>query len=312
LVCPIDEYDRSKTINGIPREEALGIPDSSLRVISHCQMGDDWEFGFIDHPDHPENFLVSHSTNIMVQTASLHILSLATDGRMTPERFWNLAIRQRYSMSGDHYGLDGINYGEIPDAWDEDPLLVPGLSLEAIVKLESLGDVELVKKAIIDDGKFWVWMRPDSFPLNPTPLDDFAVPTILEPPSTSTPLSKIEQLPVKVLFQISTLLPLPSLLKFLSTSRHLRCMHLCFEPDRDALALKWIQTTGTWYLPVPQDKPSSDGRDAVIGWAYLRRCLQNGSMRNRRRIWEVAEQIEYLTNKTEMTKPTPWGLPWDD
>jgi hypothetical protein len=38
---------------------------------------------------------------------------------------------------------------------------VPGLSLDEIIKLESLGDVELVKKAIIDDGKFWIWMRPD-------------------------------------------------------------------------------------------------------------------------------------------------------
>ena len=124
-------------------------------------MGDDWDFGFIDHQDHPGNFLVSYGTNIMVQTASLHILSLATARRMTPERVWRLAIRQRYSMSRDHYGLDGIDYGEIHHAWDEDPLLVPGLSPDAIVKLESLGDVELVKKAIIDDGKFWVWMRPD-------------------------------------------------------------------------------------------------------------------------------------------------------
>lgn len=169
-----------------------------------------------------------------------------------------------------------------------------------------------------------------SFPLNPTPSDDLAVPTILEPPSTSTPLSKIEQLPVKVLFQISTLLPLPSLLNFFSASRQLRYMHLGFEPDRDALALTWIQTTGVWYLPVPQDKLSSDEGDAVIGWAYLRRCLQNGSMRNRRRIWRVVEQIEELADETgilnqipvsymsddldlaERTKPTPWGIiPWD-
>jgi hypothetical protein len=135
-----------------------------------------------------------------------------------------------------------------------------------------------------------------SFPLNPTPSDDLAVPTILEPPSILTPLSKIEDLPVEVVFQISTLLPLPSLLNFLSTSRQLRCMHLGLERDRDALAFTWIHTTGVWYLP--QDKPSSDEGDAIIGWAYLRRCLQNGSMRNRRRIWGVAEQIEVLADET--------------
>jgi len=32
----------------------------------------------------------------------------------------------------------------------------PWFVSDAIVKLESLGDVELVKVAIIDDGKFWV------------------------------------------------------------------------------------------------------------------------------------------------------------
>jgi len=93
--------------------------------------------------------------------------------------------------------------------------------------------------------------RSASFPLNPTPSDDLAVSTVLESPSTSTPLFKIEQLLVKVLLQNSTLLRLPPLFNLRSASR---CMHLGFEPDRDALALTWIQTTGVWYLPVPRDE----------------------------------------------------------
>ena len=163
VLGPINDYATFGAINKVTRDEALSIPDSSLRVISHCRMGEYWDFGFLGHQDHPEIFLVSYGTNVMVQTASLHILSLATDGRMTPHRVWRLAIRQRYTMSNDSYGLVGINYGEIQITWgySEYPLLVPGLSLDAIVKLESLGDVELVKRAIIDDGKFWVWMRPD-------------------------------------------------------------------------------------------------------------------------------------------------------
>jgi hypothetical protein len=97
----------------------------------------------------------------MVQTASLHILALATAGRMTPERVWRLAMHQGFSRPYEGYGLDGIDYGEIDRARGQDQFLVPDLSLDEIIKLESLGDVELVKKAIIDDGKFWVWMRPD-------------------------------------------------------------------------------------------------------------------------------------------------------
>jgi hypothetical protein len=136
-----------------------------------------------------------------------------------------------------------------------------------------------------------------SFPLNSTPSDDLAVPTILEPPSTSTPLSIIEQLPVEILFQISALLPLPSLLNFLAASRQLRSMLLGFELGRDALARTWIRTTGLWYLPVPYEKSLSDGVDTVIDWVYLRRCLRSGSTRNRRRIWRVVEQIEDMADK---------------
>jgi hypothetical protein len=105
-------------------------------------MGEGWDYGFIDHPDHPENFMVSYGTNVMVQTASLHILSLATARRMTPNRVWKLTIRQRYSMSRDDCDdcgfdeFDGINYGKIQGTWGQEPLLVPGLSLDAIVKLE--------------------------------------------------------------------------------------------------------------------------------------------------------------------------------
>jgi hypothetical protein len=104
----------------------------------------------------------------------------------------------------------------------------------------------------------------ESFPLNPTPSDDLAVPTILEHPSTSTPLSKIEQIPVEILFQIAALLPLPSLLDFLAASRKLRSTFLGFEVGRDALARTWIRTTGLWYLPVPYEKSLSDGVDIVI------------------------------------------------
>jgi hypothetical protein len=136
-----------------------------------------------------------------------------------------------------------------------------------------------------------------SFPLNPTPSDDLAVPTILEPPSTSTLLSKIEQLLVKILFQIAALLPLPSLLIFLTASRKLRSTFLGFEVGRDALARTWIWTMGFWYLPVPHEKLLSNGVDIVIDWVYLRRCLRSGSMRNRQRIWQVVEQIEDMADK---------------
>jgi len=102
--------------DGMNRTEALRIPDSSLRVIPHCQMGDSWDFGFVDPPgpETNDNYLVSYGTNIMVQTTSLRILSLATSGRMTPQRVWRLGMHQCFSVNYCT-GFNGIDYGEIDD-----------------------------------------------------------------------------------------------------------------------------------------------------------------------------------------------------
>jgi len=279
--------------DGMNRTEALRIPDSSLRVIPHCQMGDSWDFGFVDPPgpETNDNYLVSYGTNIMVQTASVYILSLATSGRMTLERVWRLAMHQGFSVSHNGYGFKGIDYGEISDCREQCPYPVPGMAIEDVVELESLGDVELVKKAVIHEGKFWIWMRPDRFPLEATPSDHLFIPNIVGPPSAAQVVSKIEELPLEVVSQIASQLPLHSLLSLLSTSRHLRFKFLGFESDRDALARTWIAANAPWYQ-VPKDNLPSGQEVTVIGWTYLRRCFESGSMRNRRRIWHTVEQIE--------------------
>lgn len=81
------------TSEGIAPEDALKIPDSHLRVVPNCMQGKDWNFGYVDCCDNDTSYLVSHSTNVMVESESLAILSLATSGRMTPERLWTMAIR---------------------------------------------------------------------------------------------------------------------------------------------------------------------------------------------------------------------------
>ncbi|EGO20912.1 hypothetical protein SERLADRAFT_475298, partial [Serpula lacrymans var. lacrymans S7.9] len=68
------------------QEDVLRIPDSSIRVIPHCSMGEFWDF------------------------TSLPILALATDGRVTPERLWRLAMHQGKSVSQRDYGLPEIDY----------------------------------------------------------------------------------------------------------------------------------------------------------------------------------------------------------
>lgn len=150
---------------GILKDEALLLSDSSLRVIPHCTMGSTWEFGSISAPDpNPENidYLVSFGTIVMAQTASLTILSLATGNRVSPKRLWRLAMHQGFSEGQNAYGLYDVDYYPgTCDPREQNPAAVPSFSPEDIIALESLGDTELIKNAIIHAGGFWMWMRPD-------------------------------------------------------------------------------------------------------------------------------------------------------
>lgn len=150
---------------GVPKAEVLRLTDSSLRIIPHCTMGEHWDFGCVSAPEpNPTNivYLVSYGPIIMVQAAPLTVLSLATKGRVSPNRLWRLAMHQGISEGQDDYGLGGIDYYPgITEPREQFPPPVPGLSLEKLVALESLGDIESIKNVIIHEGQFWVWMRPD-------------------------------------------------------------------------------------------------------------------------------------------------------
>jgi hypothetical protein len=58
-------------------------------------------------------------------------------------------------------GLDGIDYGEISNWWDQYPEPIPKLPAEDLIALEKLDDVDLIRLAIIHRGGLWMWMRPD-------------------------------------------------------------------------------------------------------------------------------------------------------
>lgn len=321
-------------IDGLTRDIALKIPDSNLRVIPRCGMGSHWYYGFIAPPDpsppsstSTTSYLVSYGTNIVVQSASLPILSLATNGRMTPYRLWRLAMWQGFSEGKDRDLLDGIDYGDVIDGIDQYMRPTPGI--DDLVGLEVLGDVQRIMKTIVQKGKFWIWMRPDRFPIqNPhtTTIHKNKAPIHTEPPSNhhhQTPQSTFERLPYELISQIIHDLPLPSLLSTISTSRLLRSNFLRLASDRDALARSWISKSAPWYLPddasfkflISRNNDADADVDAdigvgvddvgvvgvvgaeVVGWEYLKRCIDSGSMRNRRRIWMVAEQLEEMADR---------------
>lgn len=297
----------SSITDGSVKEIALQIPDAQIRIIPSCCMGDDWYYGLAAPPDPMMSFLVSFGTNVVVQSASLPILSMATRGRMTPQRLWRLAICQGFLEDSNRNLFDGIDYGEVIEGMGGNIKPTPGIS--DLKGFEELGDVERIKTAIIHDGKFWIWMRPDRsvpldisyptvnahqahrFPLKST--NSANEPIHIEPPSYDAAHSALELLPFELISQIANYLPLPSLLSLVSACRQLRFELLGLPSDRDALARSWITENEPWYLP--EEKSCLCAND-VVGWEYIKRCLESGSMKNRKRIWKVAEQLEKMAN----------------
>ncbi|KZP07109.1 hypothetical protein FIBSPDRAFT_841564 [Athelia psychrophila] len=297
------------------------IPNESL-LLYRCTIDDnEWDFGCVPFPEREEDgrtgYIVSYTPCIMVQTSALSILLHATFGRMSACRFWRLTMVTLRIAKSSEYIIPGIDYGVLMhenDVWQEDPTGTICMSGEEVRNLESLGDEEQARQAILNQGHFWVWLSPDRFPLQSNSRID-PCPILIDAASsslTSAPqLSSIEHIPQELLVLIISHLPLPTFLSFASVSRHLRYKLLGTDSDRDAFARGWITNKAPWYLPLPlhpslkgawkkSDYCKQEDEDftlpksdiTALDWNYLRRCLASGSMRNRTRIWNVAEQLE--------------------
>ncbi|KAF7974442.1 hypothetical protein HWV62_12176 [Athelia sp. TMB] len=297
-------------------EEVTKTLDESILVFRTTADEDQWDEGCVPYSkDNDLAAIVSYGGCIMVQTSALAILLHATSGRMNPRRAWRLVMQTlRTSKETENmWVMPGINYGDVMhelDVWQQDPENTPGMAQEAVRDLEHLGDEEKVKEALLYQGQHWIWMSPDRFPLTVNP-DVNSTPTLIEGSTKSShTLAPVEQLPQELLVLTGSHLPLISLLALASTSRHLRVKLLGTVTDRDALARAWIVQSGPWYEPLPlhpfQKAGDSQGvqereEDGVelpedwqtaLSWDYLYRCLASASMRNRRRIWDVAGQLE--------------------
>jgi hypothetical protein len=300
-----------------PNEYRSETLEASVFYLSTVDIDTDLDDGrvstwyngqFIDiyHNDRGKDIMVTHE--------ALDILSLATNGRMTPARVWRMAMHQGKPLCWE---FEQINYGPVEEYqgifWAD---LTPGfnniaprfsgmvrLGCEGLKKklpeLELLNDVELIRQAIIWEGKFWVWMAPHEFPLSELPHDNSIIPGVLNRPTYFCAPSKFEQLPSEIFVDIASRCTLSSLLSLVSTSHHIRFTHLAFLSDRDILARAWIRMSAPWYevnFPTKPPNQRSDWR-LWMGWSYLTRCLSSPSMRNRRRIWDIAEQLERRANE---------------
>lgn len=151
---------------GMSHDEILQVLDSQIRVVAD-------DIYFVDegvtYAEGQTIHDLNNYTSILVANTSFTILSLATGGRMTVGRLWRVLARQ-WSIYYGPGALSNIDYyGEIQDCRFELPEVTPGFSIDthaAVVKikeLECLGNVELIRQAIVWEGKFWVWMEPDQY-----------------------------------------------------------------------------------------------------------------------------------------------------
>jgi len=296
----------------IPRNEVLRAPESGTRVVRHCKAGERWSLGIVDDPvdsGDDTGFIAVFGVLIMVQTFSLPILHLATNGRVTPQRLWRLAMHQGWSEvtpseSGrGAYGLAGVDYGALEHERKQYPSPLPWMTPAEVAPLEELGDCKAIKEVMMHRGGLWMWMSPDRFPLETTPeeMTISLVSSGLSPPKDN--LAPIEKLPFELLYAIVLEGPPSSLLSLASTSRSLYALILGSESDRNAIASAWIIKNAPWYIPVDcsdEETPRSDLRRTSDTWTYLRRCRESASMRNRERIWRIVEQIEELAERCEV------------
>lgn len=152
------------------------MSDADIRIIP-IEMGHryEWDEGWptlvqsIDGTD----CTISLDRDIIVASVALSTLFLATNGRVTPQRIWRMAMCQGRPFADLYcYGFNGIKYyyAGIIDGRDDIPMKTPGFweciwisgrDDSDLMELEELGDSEAIRQRIIWEGKYWVWMRPD-------------------------------------------------------------------------------------------------------------------------------------------------------
>lgn len=152
--------------------QASAIPDSQIRTTLFSMAFWDGDIGeWLQASEDDSRYYFFNGNDLFVSPLCLDILSLATDGRMTAQRIWRMGTFQgdMTSVSCHCYSFRGIEYYKprFPlDPRQDLPEATPGYSMDfyssaqIMAELEYLGDIELIRQAILRTGKLWLWMPP--------------------------------------------------------------------------------------------------------------------------------------------------------
>ncbi|CAE6451193.1 unnamed protein product [Rhizoctonia solani] len=291
-------------------DEILAEAEGQVREFSGCHMGDMFDMGYCEGPTgEDDGALVSYGGYFFVQTMMLAILAGASQGRVSVQRLWRLAMIKGHYDPHNGYVLPGVDYGPIESYLDQFPWHLGDVDRKELPKMEDVGTAEDIAEVLRKRG-FWMWMRPDRFPIDPIitprPATDIAKEDLTRSMSHGT----ISKLPPEILRFIALELNTRDLIALSIINKTLYYRILGNRESRDSLARAHIHKHARWCLPYGEAELEWWGErqgDHGLGWEYLRRCWsESHSMRNRRRIWKAVESIEAECEREEVK----FGFQW--
>ncbi|CAE6496144.1 unnamed protein product, partial [Rhizoctonia solani] len=126
--------------NPIKLGEILEEAERHVREHPGYRMGSRgmFDLGFCSGPTGDDDcVLISFGAYFWVQTNMLAILAGATQGRVSVQRLWRLAMVKGHYVPNNHYVLPGVDYGPIYEYLEQCPWLLGSVDEKELLKMES-------------------------------------------------------------------------------------------------------------------------------------------------------------------------------
>lgn len=314
LVGPLHPMNNDQLfdpVNDDPKAIAA-IDLRTVRMILNLVPASTDDFGLILDKTTQTPFAVTGNTYPFAHSGCMNILCgrLIARGYTRPDlAFWAI-VRRRNLRSHATTGINDIMYGrEIENTHARSIVGTVPLEnlrrtahgvqvLDSGVKAATAGHIPqgLLYEYWMGCGAMWVHATPSSFPFNLAATNPFQLKN--HPPRIEG-MSALERLPVELLViiaqKLSGLTDLATLLSLSKTVRYRVAAHV--DPIVRVILPEWM-------VPPPEYRPK--WRFPWLKYAHA--CMRfSPSMRNRRRIWNICEQIVRFADAmtpAELGQPT--------
>lgn len=254
-------------------------------------------------------------TLVFVNASALRIVSLAAPC-LTPARLW--ALKMLDQGPGEQRPISDVEYGPV---W-AGGMYVTLRQMEDDDKVDQWM-LQFMRSGVVREedrtemmmgmGRQWVFVRPDRFPVTQAFAYRSQLPNVAAHLELSALDLGLPSLPVDILLHIASFLSLSCLLKFSSLTRS---MLSALGPFLDSLTHSLLIRDSPWLLPPDDGGPEKiwwdshcqvfmGGQETPFPWiGYARACWESPSMKNRRRLWGIAEQLEVLAERRGLMQST--------